>query len=64
SGLSLQPQLINQLARGVKADLALLGWHVNAQTKVDLLAFERGGPWEFSLVLVDKGLDGFVKGEK
>lgn len=59
-GVSLQPQLINQLASSVKADFALLGWRVNAPTKTDLLVFPEGGPWEFSLVLVDEGLKGFV----
>ena len=60
-GVSLQPQLINQLASDVQADFALLGWRVNAPTKTDLLAFAEGGPWEFSLVLVDEGLEGFVE---
>ena len=62
-GVSLQPQLINQLASHVKPDFAALGWRVNAPTKTDLLAFKEGGPWEFSLVLVDEGLEGFVKQE-
>ena len=60
NGVSLQPQLINQLASSVQTDFALLGWHANAPTKKDLLAFADGGPWEFSLVLVDQGLQGFV----
>jgi len=60
-GVSLQSQLINQLASNVQADFADLGWRVNVPTKTDLLAFSEGGPWEFSLVLVDEGLAGFVK---
>lgn len=62
-GVSLQSQLINQLASDVQADFSALGWRVNTPTKTDLLAFAQGGPWEFSLVLVDEGLKGFVKVE-
>lgn len=61
TGVALQAQLINQLASQIKPDFALLGWQVNAPTKTDLLSFEGGGPWEFSLVLVDQGLAGFVE---
>ena len=63
-GVALQSQLINQLASNVKSDFAVLGWRANAPTKTDLLAFEKGGPWEFSLVLEDDGLKGFVEAGK
>jgi len=61
TGVSLEPQLINQLASNVKADFALLGWQVKTPQKTDLLLFNQGGPWEFQLVLIDDGLEGFVK---
>jgi len=61
TGVSLQPQLVNQLASNVKADFTALGWRMNTPTKTDLEAFDEGGPWEFNLVLVDDGLAGFVK---
>ena len=64
TGVSLQPQLINQLASNIKADFALLGWRVKTPHKTDLLLFNQGGPWEFSLVLVDDGLAGFVAVDK
>jgi len=60
-GVALQSHLINQLASGVKGEFVKLAWQVEAPTKTDLGAFETGGPWEFSLLLKDQGLAGFVQ---
>jgi len=60
-GVALQSHLINQLASGVKGEFVKLAWQVEAPTKTDLGAFETGGPWEFSLLLKDQGLEGFVQ---
>ncbi len=61
TGVSLQPQLVNQLTSDVKADFTALGWRMSAPTKTDLQVFPDGGPWEFSLLLMDEGLQGFVE---
>ncbi len=60
-GVALRSELINQMARDLKRDVSKLGWRVGAPTKTDILVFEQGGPWEFSLTLVDDGLNGFVQ---
>jgi len=63
-GVALKAELINQLASGVKVEFAKLAWEVTAPTKTDLNAFSEGGPWEFSLLLKDKGLAGFIEPAK
>jgi len=59
-GVALKAHLMNQLTSEVKAQFIALGWSISAPTKTDLAVFPEGGPWEFSFVLSDNGLDGFV----
>jgi len=62
-GVALQSHLINQLASGVKDEFAKLAWEVGTPTKTNLGVFATGGPWEFSFLLKDQGLAGFVEPE-
>jgi len=63
-GVSLQPHLVNQLVSQLRDDFLALGWRMNTPEKIDLEAFSEGGPWEFSLLLFDDGLEGFVSKEE
>ncbi|MGE3536617.1 MAG: hypothetical protein AB7N91_04160 [Candidatus Tectimicrobiota bacterium] len=52
-GLSLQPELANQFATALAAQLQGYGWRVQAPTKEGKNLLRDGGPWGFMLHLVD-----------
>jgi hypothetical protein len=58
-GVALQSGLANQLGASLEAQLAVLNWQVGAPAKEDMRLFEDGGPWSFSVALLDRGLEGF-----
>ena len=63
SGVSLQPQLVNQLASAIESAISSLGWKSLTPTKKDMQLFDSGGPWQFTLLLEDLGLKGFIDSE-
>nr|WP_305906753.1 hypothetical protein [Methylomarinum sp. Ch1-1]MDP4519457.1 hypothetical protein [Methylomarinum sp. Ch1-1] len=64
TGVTLKPQLANQLATYLQDNLPDLNWHVQAPTKKDMALFDDGGPWSFELALIDEGIPGFGEDEK
>ena len=64
SGVSLHPELANQLANAIEEDLYALAWRVHPPTKKDMDLFEEGGPWSFDIELEDLGLKGFIGNAK
>ncbi len=64
SGVSLLPQLVNQLTSAIEADVIALGWKPSTPTKKDMAIFAQGGPWNFIYKLQDMGLEGFINNGK
>jgi Tfp pilus assembly protein PilN len=62
SGVSLQPHWVNLLASAVEMPLKQLGWQLLTPARQDMGLFAAGGPWEFSFILQDLGLEGFAGG--
>lgn len=62
SGVSLYPELANQLANRIEEGLHSVAWRVHSPTKQDMDLFTEGGPWSFDMELEDLGLKGFISG--
>lgn len=61
SGVALEADLPNRLSNRLEPVLSTLGWRVNAPSKKDMALLEGGGPWEFSVMIDDNGLSGFIE---
>ncbi len=62
SGVTLQPELSNQLVSMIDEPLGKMGWQVSSPTKKSLDLFGKdNGPWAFEVTIKDLGLKGFIK---
>ena len=61
SGISLDSLSANVLAGYLEEKLTSLGWEIVAPTKKNMQIFEGGGPWEFTITILDKGVEGFSR---
>jgi hypothetical protein len=64
SGYALEPFLINQLTEAIADDLQSIGWQMAPATKTAMAMFSNNGPWQFTLVLTDLGLEGFINHQR
>jgi hypothetical protein len=60
-GVTLTSELPNHLANYLDNNLKPMGFKIHSPTKVDMVIFEKGGPWKFEMMLEDLGLEGFSK---
>lgn len=58
-GVTRTPELPNHLANYLEKNIVSLGFKVHSPTKVDMVLFDRGGPWQFEIIMQDLGLKGF-----